>query len=342
MKKCDERNKEILMYSLGALLYMPAINKNIAEIIYTQKYAGLKSVCLCLEDSISDTSVEAAEQNVVEVFRLLEAQILENKGLEREFPLIFIRVRVAEQMLDLYDRIASPLLSGFIMPKFDLDNAQEYKAAAVEINKKSSNTVYVMPIIESRTVAAPNERVKILTELKSVIDSISDYVLNIRVGGNDFCNVFGIRRGVDETIYDIGVIRDILSDIYGVFGTEYVVSAPVWEYFDGNGSVEWREGLENELRLDRLNGFIGKTAIHPSQVAVINNSLMVDYADFLDACSILNWNDKKRGVAKGKLNCRMNEVKVHRRWAYKTTILASIYGVKAKESAVNSKTAAAR
>ena len=63
---------------------------------------------------------------------------------------------------------------------------------------------------------------------------------------------------MDRTIYDLGPVAAILLDIVTAFGTEYVVSGPVWEYYAGPG---WEEGLRRELELDLLNGFTGKTVI---------------------------------------------------------------------------------
>lgn len=43
-----ELDKEKLQYAVGGLLYMPAIRRDIAEIIVTKKYEDLMSVAICL------------------------------------------------------------------------------------------------------------------------------------------------------------------------------------------------------------------------------------------------------------------------------------------------------
>ena len=63
-------------------------------------------------------------------------------------------------------------------------------------------------------------------------------VLNIRVGGNDFSNMYGLRRNINQNIYEIGVIRDILVNIINVFGADFVVSGPVWEYFGSDANED--------------------------------------------------------------------------------------------------------
>ena len=140
--------------------------------------------------------------------------------------------------------------------------------------------------------------------------------------------MFGFRRHDNESIHSIRPIADIFSDIITVFGMDYVVSGPVWEYY---GSAGWDTGLSKELAEDRLCGFTGKTVIHPKQIALVNSAYQVPRADLEDAKAILNWNmDKTAGtlVAGSSQGERMNEYKTHFRWAQKVLFLAEYYGVK--------------
>ena len=191
-----------------------------------------------------------------------------------------------------------------------------------------ANRLYIMPILESRTVADIGNRVDILWNIKSHLDSVKDYVLNVRVGGNDFSNMYGLRRSDTQNIYQIGVIRDILVNIINAFASDYIVSGPVWEYFGTDPSQQWAVGLRKELELDLLNGFIGKTAIHPSQLPIIFDSLKVRRCDYDDAQSIVTWSTDGLGVAKSTNGQRMNEVKCHLRWARRIITMAGIYGIR--------------
>ena len=168
----------------------------------------------------------------------------------------------------------------------------------------------------------------IAKKLKEKLMEIKDTVLNIRVGGNDFSNMYGLRRNINQNIYEIGVIRDILVNIINVFGSEFVVSGPVWEYFGSDVDEEWKHGLVRELELDKLNGFIGKTAIHPSQIPVIYENLKVIKSDYEDAIKILGWDLDEYGVDKSSNGSRMNEVKCHLRWADRIYKLGQVYGIK--------------
>jgi len=324
-------DKFVLQYALGGLLYCPALNPKAPDFITgKKKINGLRSVSLCLEDSIGDASVSEAEERLTQTFEEIYREVILENVRKSELPMLFVRVRSAEQLIRIYEKICDyELLTGFILPKFDRTNASGYIEALTEVNSGKQN-IYAMPILESKDVIDLQSRFGALSEIKSAVDTISKLVLNIRVGGNDFCSRFGLRRDVTRTIYDINVVRDVLTDIYNVFGRDYVVSAPVWEYFGNDENGEWAEGLRRELSLDRLNGFIGKTAIHPSQLPIINESLSVTEEDYRDAMGILNWDSGSLGVAKSPSGGRMNEVKVHENWARKTATLASVYGVKSK------------
>ena len=89
---------------------------------------------------------------------------------------------------------------------------------------------------------------------------------------------------------------------------------------------KWQEGLQKELYLDRLNGMIGKTCIHPKQLEWVQKSLIVNREDYEDATQIVNASVSEYGVLNG--HGKMNELRTHINWAKKIIKLASIYGVK--------------
>lgn len=317
----------ILPYSVGALLYSPANSEKIAEDIINESFAQPYSLALCLEDAISDLAVEQAEKVMLNTMQKVYKA---SKYKTVYIPKIFVRVRRPEQIMDLYRRMGNSreILTGFVIPKFAKGNADAYMEEILKANEGSNNTVYVMPILESGDIIDISQRVENLKAVKEILDKNKKYVLNVRVGGNDFCKNFGIRRHIDETIYDIGCIANILSDIITCFSMDYVVSGPVWEYF-GRFGGQWKEGLLRELRLDRLNGFIGKTVIHPSQIDVVNAAMRVTEEDYNDAVSIIKLADNDRVlVEKNTTGQRMNEYKTHIVWAEKILALSKVYGVR--------------
>ncbi len=318
------RRKE-MQFRVGGLLYSPAIHEGLAQKIADKAFPHLTAMAFCLEDSIQDEALESAEANLKATLHAMAA--IE----EDDLPLLFVRIRTPEHMRHVHEYLdgAERVLTGYILPKFDMSNAQEYRELIIRMNQHAAKPIYIMPILESLPIADVYTRDATLLNIKMVLDSIEEYVLNVRVGGNDFSNLYGVRRAVDQTIYDIGVIRDILVDILSVFSKDYVVSGPVWEYFSTtNETGAWATGLREELRMDRANGFIGKTAIHPTQLPLIAESLQVTRADYEDALRILHWQSGQYAVAKSADGTRMNEVKCHGKWAERIAILGEIYGVK--------------
>lgn len=314
-----------LKYSVGALLYTPALNGKIAEAVTEGKLGNKYSLALCLEDTISEDLVEAAEKQVGESFRCLyEKASRENRSL----PKLFIRVREADQLERVFDRISpwQELLTGFIFPKYSLPNAEAYQEALLRVNERAKHKIYMMPILESGDIIDFRTRAEVLGGIKDKVDSVKEFVLNVRVGGNDFSNEFAARRHYDETIYDILPLGQLLGDILTVFSRDYVVSGPVWEFFSSDND-EWEEGLRRELKQDRLNGFIGKTVIHPKQIPIVNDMLRVTSKDYKDAKAILNWDSSGLQVGKSIGGERMNEVRTNYNWAKKIVLLSELYGI---------------
>lgn len=305
-------DKEILQYKVGGLLYMPAFQKNIIRKISRNELPHLTSAAFCLEDSIRDESLDEAETSLEFILRELE-------GLE-DLPLIFVRIRSPRHLQTFHESIGSrsKILTGYILPKFDMSDADAFLKLAREIN------LPIMPTLESNRIASLSTRRTELLSLKQLLDDSKELVLNIRVGVNDFCNLYGLRRNVRLTIYDIGIVRDVLIDILNVFAKDYVVAGSVWNYFSGDF---WAEGLRLELELDKTNGFIGKSAIHPAQLPIIFDSMKVSKTDLDDADLILNWKSKTSGVIKSADGSRMNEIKCHTSWARRIKILGELYGV---------------
>jgi citrate lyase beta subunit len=319
------RDKAIY-YSVGALMYCPANNKHIVDKLESNYFGEKFSLAFCLEDTINDDKVEEAEQilvnNIIELWKDWVS------GVKFYLPKIFIRVRRPDQISDLMTRFgaAREIITGFNAPKFDMSNILDYKSQILSINENYEGTYYLMPILESHEMVDLRTRYDFLYKIKDLIKDIEPYILNIRVGGNDLSNLFGLRRHSFETVYDIKPVSDILIDILTVFSQDYVVSGAVWEYYNGEN---WDLGLAEEVRKDITAGFIGKTVIHPKQIDVFNNACKVLKEDYEDAKAILDWSMNADSMVRGSnLNSRMNEYKTHYNWARKVLFLAEYYGVK--------------
>ena len=335
--------KEVLQFAVCGMLYMPGTNVKIVDDIINHHIPRISSICLCLEDAIGDDMVKKAEGCVKHILRGIYNAVHEGRLDINDVPLIFVRVREPKQITRLFKLCgtrAFSVLSGFNLPKFDRGNCDDYLhefEGVLKANMKSNKRpLYIMPIIESKNVMYRQRRMDQLIYINDRLVLYSDYVLNIRVGATDFCSLFGIRRNIKSNIYDMNVIADCLADVVNVFARNYIVSGPVWEFFNSHGiEGEWSEGLKRELFLDKLNGFTGKTCIHPSQLKYIQENCIPTYEQYKDATAILGMADGLKGVKKGYGGNKMNEVKTHSTWAKRVIGLAEIFGVLAEEPVDN-------
>lgn len=347
-------DQSILRYCLGATMYMPG-TKNFLQPILTKKYPGLTSIVLCFEDACKAELVSQAEQNAIRLLDALNEELRKKTISYQEIPLIIFRVRNLEQFQHFASMLKPEhihLITAFNFPKFNMKNGGLYFSFLKELNDKFGEIIYGMPILESVEMAYLETRVTELIGVKKILDNYKNLVLNVRVGGTDWSSVFGMRRGINYTIYDILTVRDCLKDVLNVFArhNDYSISGPVWEYFRATKEMKFEDlpssineslfkreplindavdGLLRELLLDRANGFIGKTIIHPTHIPYVNGMLAVTKEVYEDALQVLNTSG---GVIKSESGNKMNEIGPHRCWAEKIVMRAQAYGVIKDES----------
>ncbi len=347
-------DREMLRYCLGATMYMPG-TKDFLQPILTKKYPGLTSMVMCFEDACKEELVPEAEQNVISLLDALNSELANGTIRYDEIPLIIFRVRNVEQFRHFSSMLRPEhihLVTAFNFPKFNRENGEAYFDHLEELNQRFGEVIYGMPILESREMAYLETRIPELMGVKEILDNHKSLVLNVRVGGTDWSSVFGMRRGINYTIYDIMTVADCLKDVLNVFSrdNDYSVSGPVWEYFRARKDMKFEEapesinkslfkqptmindavdGLLRELLLDRANGFIGKTIIHPTHIPYVNSMLSVTKEVYDDALQVLGTSG---GVIKSTSGNKMNEIGPHRCWAEKIVMRAKAYGVIADES----------
>ena len=349
-------DKNILQYCLGATMYMPG-TKDFSQKVLNHEMPALTSMVFCFEDACPEGQVEEAEKNVIHVLDVLSTAIDKNELSYEDLPLIFCRVRSQEQFIRFAEQLTQhqvKILTGINFPKFNAHNGNVYMFYLKQLNEKFGEILYGMPIIEDPEVAFKEVRMTELTGIKEILDKYKDIVLQVRVGATDFSSCFGVRRGVDYSIYDILTVREILSDIINVFGrnNDYVISGPVWEYFRASKCMMFEDlpnydikdcllkripivnteidGLLREVILDKANGFVGRTVIHPTHLKYVNALQAVTMEEYQDAINILH--SKNGGAFKGESGNKMNEVKPHTNWATKIYMRSRAYGVIENES----------
>ena len=349
-------DRDTLQYCLGATLYMPG-TKDIKDKVVNH-LLDVTSLVMCCEDAIKEEDLPIAEQNILDHMDLFADKIAAGELTHDDIPLIFVRVRNVHHFKEFAQRITAKqasVLTGFNFPKFDTKNALETLRTLVEVNSRLGVVLYGMPILEGEEVAFRELRNKELLLLRNILEPYKDLILNIRVGGTDMSSLFGVRRGINSTVYDIMPVRDAVSDVLNFFNrfNDYCVSAAVWEYFraykddDINDVIKRNfrnalikgdeivnpaiDGLLKEVLIDRANGFVGKTIIHPTHARFVNAMFAVVEEEYHDAVQILHTSG---GVVKSEHGDKMNEIGPHRRWAEKIAKRADIYGVIKNEDSV--------
>jgi citrate lyase beta subunit len=178
-------------------------------------------------------------------------------------------------------------------------------------------------------------------------------VLAVRIGATDLSGQYGLRRSREHTVYDLALIAGVIGDVVNALGRDdggYLITGPVWEYFSSSERIfkpQLREspfirhdepklraellahdldGLIREVSLDRANGLIGKSVIHPSHVAAVNALSVVSHEEYLDAIDILG-TSASGGVASSAYGNKMNESKPHSAWARRTELRGRVFGV---------------
>ncbi|WP_282686137.1 MULTISPECIES: HpcH/HpaI aldolase/citrate lyase family protein [unclassified Streptomyces] len=274
-----------------------------------------------------------------------------------DVPLLFIRVREPAQITDLVRRLGDSvrMLSGFVLPKFTEERGRHFLEALAEAEAACGRRLFAMPVLESPELLHLETRGDILRGIARSVDKYRDRVLALRLGVTDFCSAYGLRRAPDMTAYDVHIVASVIADVVNVLGradgSGFTITGPVWEYFrrqermfkpqlrrspflEGRAE-ELRtaliehdmDGLLREIELDRANGLLGKTCIHPSHVAPVHALSVVSHEEFTDAQDILSPERGGGGVLRSAYTNKMNEVKPHRAWAERTLQRAEVFGV---------------
>lgn len=286
--------------TLGASLYVPATHKRLGQIAASD----LRSVIFCTEDAIRHTEVPDALTNL----RAVLPQLPDDASLQR-----FVRVRDLEVLELIMQMPGVERLSGFVLPKITRHNFPDYCAAV----RHSDHLL--MPTLETIDVFDEQEMVLFRQCLQQ--PGIQQRILALRIGGNDLLALLGIRRPRNLTIYrtPLGLVIAKLVTLFRPYG--FALTAPVFEYLDKPAL------LAQELEEDLAHGLVGKTAIHPSQVALIDQHYRVPHADIEVALRVMD----DAAPAVFRMHDSMCEVATHSAWAKGVVERAKIFGVQQGE-----------
>ncbi|WP_444944646.1 HpcH/HpaI aldolase/citrate lyase family protein [Microbulbifer sp. ZKSA006] len=301
--------REISPFALGATLYMPATRGDILNLVFGEKLPHLRSLVLCLEDAIAASDVDSA---LAKLHAFL-IQVEQRGGRPNSAPLLFVRPRDAEMAAMLNEWPLIEHVDGFVVPKLTLKSLPSWEYAV------SNPYLYLMPTLETSDVYDPSAMVELGQALKA---NLGQRVLALRIGGNDLMGCLGLRRNPATTIYKTP-INYAISMLTGVMGAQgFALTAPVFEQLASPGL------LKEEIELDISHGLVGKTAVHPSQINIIQNALRVSLQDLNSAKLIVNDN----APAVFKHDNAMCEPATHYNWAVRILERAKWQGVMLSET----------
>ncbi|WP_323120142.1 HpcH/HpaI aldolase/citrate lyase family protein [Burkholderia alba] len=298
MKKCSP-------YSLGATLYMPATRTDILDVVMRRKLTDLRSLVVCLEDSVTESHVELAMRGL----ETLLADIDAHGGRPEYGPLLFVRPRNAAMAATINDWPLIRHVDGFVIPKRRLGTAARW-ASSVD-----NPDLLVMPTLETAEAFHPGTAIELGEALKAGFD---ERILALRIGANDLLGCLGLRRHPAVTLYDTPMSY-VIPMLCGVMGAQgFALTAPVFE------QIAAPDLLEKELALDISHGLVGKTAIHPAQIKPINDAFRVSAND-LDCARMIV---EEGAPAVFKFDDAMCEPATHYRWASNIIDRAKWFGIR--------------
>jgi citrate lyase beta subunit len=287
------------LYRLGASLYIPTTRDDLVEIANGYKYPALRSMIFCTEDAVGEHDLDWAITN-------LELKLCEFKCSGK---LRFIRARNPSILSKLLSLQHISQVDGFVLPKVTRGNVDDY------LPLLAGTPFKIMITLETREVFDPREMIAFRDLILE--RNYQQNILALRIGGNDLMKLIGIRRPRDRTIYQtpIGYVIANLVTIFKPYG--FNLTAPVFEYLNEMTL------LEEEIRQDLAYGLFGKTAIHPTQIPIIESFYSVRSQELDMARSLL----APGAAAVFRMHDTMCEVATHTGWAEATLRRAEIYGI---------------
>jgi citrate lyase beta subunit len=287
---------------LGASLYVPATreSRNLVEIANGERLPELRSVIFCTEDAVRPDEVDVAIAHLAEML----------PHVRPSEKLRFLRVRNPAVMGRLLQLRGIANVDGFVLPKTTASVLPSYLELLT-----GRDPFLLMPTLETAEVFDARE----MHRLRDLVsdDHVRPRIISLRIGGNDLLHQIGVRRDPARTIYDtaMGPVISQLATTFIPHG--FNLTGPVFE------AMSHPEVLREEIARDMLNGLMGKTAIHPTQIPLIESQYRVRAKDLEMAKAMLAHD----APAVFRMHDVMCEAATHWKWARQIAARAAIYGV---------------
>jgi len=281
----------------GACLYLPPTHPALRGVAAGERLPELRAAVVCLEDALDEDDVKRG--------------LAELKALPRERPTglaLYVRPRSIAMLEDLLAWEGHNAFAGFVLPKLDVGSIGAW------LRPLSRSAARLMPILETADVFDP-------FKVSDLIGTLADpawasRIDAVRLGAVDLFAVLGVRRPVGRTVYDTVIGPTLRLVAAQLMARGLPVAAPVCESLRGDDITR------AEIDLDVEAGFVGKTAVHPVQVALIHAGFKVTQSELDEARLVLS------GPAVSVVDGRMSERAPHSRWAKGIAARAELFGVK--------------
>jgi len=301
----DERRSaaDLDAMRLGATLYMPAVHPALDAIARGERRTRLRSIVVCLEDALHRDDVARGLERLQRLLAGLAGERPRAAG-----PRLFVRPRDRHMARHIAALPGIEHIEGFVVPKITPEEVPRWWQLV------QGTALRLMPTLESGWVFDPIA----LAEFAAALDEQpAGRLVALRIGGNDLLASLRLRRTRGRTLHD-GPLAWGLSQLMCQLGARgHALTAPVFDVLDD------ADTLARECALDAAFGFVGKTAVHPDQVPVIEAGFRVQASELASAREAL----APQADAVFQCDGHMLEPAVHAAWAQRTLARAQAYGV---------------
>ena len=251
---------------------------------------GADALLLDLEDSVADDRQEIARKMVAEFLAA---------NPDRSAQQLWVRINSLDTELALPDLAAvmpgAP--DGIILPKV-------YSAA--EVNRLSDFLLALEAregLVQGSTkiLSVATETAASLLTFDSYLKDVSDRLVGLTWGGEDLAAALGASTNRHPVTGDYDDPFLLARSLCLATARALDVQAVGVVYVDFRDL----EGLEKECLRDRRSGFIGKVAIHPAQVEVINRAFTPSEDEIAFARRVVDIFEKNPGVGTIGLDGKM-------------------------------------
>lgn len=289
--------KSINPWQLGGTLFVPATHKHLHSIAHGTKFPLLRSMVIDTEDGILESDMKAS----LELIRAMLPDLKPGRVLR------FIRPRDSSTLKELLHFQDIGAIDGFVLPKFGLDNREEY------LQLLKNTRFHFMPSIEGSELFD-------VQQLAILRDTLLPYRLQIpfiRFGAEDMLKQLGLRRECTLSLFDMCVPSYVLGMVISTFKPHgFDLSGGVYRCYKDH------DGFKRDVLRDLQEGLIGKTIIHPDQIDLIEECYRVTPRELQEAQQLRSCRS-----AVFSLNESMAEVSTQLKWGESILKREEIYGM---------------